>query len=93
MDLSILIISYNTRDVLRECLQSIVAECAQLPAGTTAEVLVVDNASSDGSAEMVESEIVAHAGPISSCAIRLIRSTVNLGFAAANRHGGAGAAV
>jgi GT2 family glycosyltransferase len=81
---SVIVISFNTRDLLRECLQSIVAECASLPAGTTAEILVVDNASTDGSAEMVEREFVSPAGPVSSCTVRLIRSEVNLGFAAAN---------
>ena len=81
---SVIVISYNTRDVLHECLQSIVSECAMLPAGITAEVLVVDNASTDGSAEMVEREFVVPDVPVSSCLVRLIRSAVNLGFAAAN---------
>lgn len=76
---SVIVVSFNTRDLLRACLQSIIAECKGLPAGLTGEILVVDNASSDGSAEMVEEEF-AH----SSCPIRLIRSKVNLGFAAAN---------
>jgi len=76
---SIIVISFNTRDLLRECLQSLLAECARLPEGTTAEVLVVDNASRDGSAEMVESEFSAAASPV-----RLFRSQVNLGFGAAN---------
>jgi cellulose synthase/poly-beta-1,6-N-acetylglucosamine synthase-like glycosyltransferase len=52
---------------------------APAPAGTTAEVLVVDNASTDGSPEMVEREFVAPHSPV-----RLMRSEVNLGFAAAN---------
>jgi GT2 family glycosyltransferase len=48
---SVLIVNWNTRDLLRKCLQSI-AEYA--PAGT--EVVVVDNASKDGSAAMVRTE-------------------------------------
>src|ERR1700677_771940 len=74
-----IVVSYNTRDLLRECLQSFLDECAQLPEGVAAEVLVVDNASGDGSAEMVEREFSRSTIPV-----RLLRSTVNLGFAAAN---------
>jgi GT2 family glycosyltransferase len=74
-----IVVSYNTRDLLRECLQSFLDECARLPDGVGAEVLVVDNASNDGSAEMVEREFSHSAVPV-----RLLRSAVNLGFAAAN---------
>jgi GT2 family glycosyltransferase len=91
---SVIVISFNTRDVLRQCLQSIVVECEHLPDGVTAELLVVDNASTDGSTEMVEREFAASAFPASSCPassspassrrVRLIRSAVNIGFAAAN---------
>ena len=76
---SIVVVSFNTRDLLRKCLQSILGECEQLPAGLTAEILVVDNASSDGSADMVESEFSASSSPV-----RLIRSETNLGFGVAN---------
>jgi GT2 family glycosyltransferase len=72
---SVIVISFNTRGLLRECIQSILVECD----GLAAEVLVVDNDSSDGSPEMVESEFGALDLPV-----RLIRSDVNLGFAAAN---------
>jgi GT2 family glycosyltransferase len=74
-----IIVSFNTRELLRECLQSFQDECARLPEGVTAEVLVVDNASRDGSPEMVESEFAD-----SSVPVRVLRSAVNLGFAAAN---------
>jgi GT2 family glycosyltransferase len=80
---SIVIISFNTSTLLRECLQSLLAECAALPAAPSeenkAEVIVLDNASHDGSAEMVEREFST--GPIP---VRLIRSSVNLGFGGAN---------
>ena len=71
MDLSIFIVSYNTRDLTRRCLQSVYA------AGLEAEyeIVLVDNASADGSADMVESEFPA---------VRLIRSKTNFGFAAGN---------
>lgn len=76
---SIIVISFNTRDLLRECLDSLLAECARLPQGITAEIFVVDNASGDGSADMVERQFSQTEPPI-----RLIRSAVNLGFGAAN---------
>lgn len=71
MDISIVIISYNTRDLLRECLQVAEREAAPLHY----EILVVDNASRDGSADMVEREFPR---------VRLFKSEENLGFAAAN---------
>jgi N-acetylglucosaminyl-diphospho-decaprenol L-rhamnosyltransferase len=67
-DLSIVILNYNTRDHLRACLQSL-----GQPART--EVWVVDNASSDGSADMVEAEF-----PWAS----LIRAPRNGGYAYGN---------
>lgn len=71
---SIVIVSWNTQDILRDCLASVYQ---QTPAGMC-EVIVVDNASSDGSAEMVQAEFPqAH----------LIRNTENRGFAAANNQG------
>ncbi len=70
-DVSIVIASFNTRDVLRECLESVERESA----GLRVEVLVVDNHSSDGSPQMIEREFPQ---------VRLFRSEVNLGFASAN---------
>jgi GT2 family glycosyltransferase len=52
LDLSIVIVNYNTRDYLRPCLVSIEAQRGDL----TVEVIVVDNASKDGSAAMIRSE-------------------------------------
>ena len=60
-DVSIVIVSFNTRDVLRECLESVGRESA----GLRVEVLIVDNNSSDGSPEMIEREFPA---------VRLFRS-------------------
>lgn len=70
-DVSIVIVSFNTREVLRECLQSIERESG----GLSVETWVVDNHSSDGSPEMVEKEFPE---------VHLIRSEINLGFGAAN---------
>lgn len=71
MDLSIVIVNWNTRDLLRGCLTSVYTGLGALKA----EVLVVDNASSDGSCNMVQSEFPA---------VRLIKSDENLGFAGGN---------
>jgi hypothetical protein len=80
---SIIVVSFNTRGLLRDCLTSAIAECARLPEGVTAEIVVVDNASRDGSADMVEREF-AREFAASAIPVRLIRSQVNLGFGAAN---------
>ena len=71
MDLSIVIVSWNTRELLRGCLASLPAATG----GLETEVIVVDNASADGSAEMVVSEF-PH--------VRLMDAGGNLGFARAN---------
>ena len=69
-DASVVVVSFNTRDLLRECLTNLYRQ-----QDLSFETLVVDNASRDGSADMVAAEF-----PM----VRLIRETVNLGFAAAN---------
>lgn len=52
MDLSIIILSYNTRGLLDDCLRSVMANLA----GLEAEVLVVDSGSTDGSIELVREQ-------------------------------------
>src|SRR5262245_14343795 len=71
LELSVVIVSWNTRDLLRSCLQTLKCELA----GIDAEVFVIDNHSADGSAEMVASE---HDW------VRLIANQENRGFAAGN---------
>lgn len=72
--LSVIVVSWNTRDILRDCLASV---CRHLPAGDR-ELVVVDNASHDGSAEMVAQEF-----PFA----RLLRNDANLGFGRAANQG------
>lgn len=74
MDLSIVIVNWNTLGLLREVLASTFGNLG----GIAAEVIVIDNASSDGSADMVAAEFPQ--------AI-LIRNAENRGFAAANNQG------
>jgi GT2 family glycosyltransferase len=70
----VLIVSFNTRAVLRECLRSLLSH---LPPRDDAAVTVavLDNASTDGSADMVAAEFPD---------VRLIRSAENVGFARGN---------
>ena len=51
-EVSVFIVSYNTRDLLHKCLESVFDTEGDI----VTEVFVADNNSSDGSAEMVESE-------------------------------------
>jgi N-acetylglucosaminyl-diphospho-decaprenol L-rhamnosyltransferase len=80
VDLSILILNYNTREHLRACLESLTGEGSTSISGgpIQAEVIVVDNASSDGSADMVAAEFSM---------VSLIRAPRNGGFAYGNNLG------
>ncbi len=69
--LSILIVNWNTRDMMRACLRSLQRTCA----ATEHEIIVVDNASHDDSAAMVSKEF-----PI----VKLFANEKNRGYAAGN---------
>ena len=71
LDLAVIIVSYNTRALLRDCLRSVYASQGDF----AFEVCVVDNASTDGSAAMVRAEFPR---------ARLIESDRNGGYAYAN---------
>ena len=72
-DLSVIIVSYNTRDLLRRCLLSLRASI-----GLSLETIVVDNASSDGSAAMVSDEFPE---------AQLLAQTMNSWYCAGNNIG------
>jgi GT2 family glycosyltransferase len=72
--LDVVIVSYRSRDLLRECLEGLRAHPPSLPMW----VVVVDNASEDGTVEMVEADFPE---------VQLVRSPENLGFAAATNLG------
>jgi len=67
----VIIVSWNVRELLRACLESVEETTASLDL----DVWVVDNASSDGSAEMVRAEFPG---------VRLVENEENVGFAAGN---------
>lgn len=69
--LSIIVVSYNSLKLLKECLDSLLA----YPTDEKFEIIVVDNNSSDGSAAFVESRYPQ---------VRLISNDKNIGFASAN---------
>ncbi|MGH2520739.1 MAG: glycosyltransferase family 2 protein, partial [Chloroflexota bacterium] len=72
-DLAVVIVSYNVRDLLRGCLQSLREQV-----GPSLVVIVVDNRSRDGSADMVEREFPE---------VQLLASARNGGFANGNNQG------
>ncbi len=72
LDLSIIVVSFNTRVMTLECLRSVFTELQN----RSFEVIVLDNASTDGSAEAIRQEFGDR--------LELIRSRENIGFAAGN---------
>ena len=73
-DLGIVIVNWNTRDYLKRCLETVLASTGDF----SSTVVVVDNASSDGSAEMVRVDFPG---------VELIASTVNGGYPYGNNLG------
>ena len=71
MQLTVVIVNWNTRDVLESCLQSLVRHTRK----PSFEVFVVDNASADGSSRMVAESFPG---------VRLIANDENVGYARAN---------
>lgn len=71
VDVTVAIVNWNTRDLLAQCLDSLKQEAI----GVRAQVIVVDNGSQDGSAEMVRSRFPE---------AELVSNNLNWGFARAN---------
>lgn len=71
MDLSVIIVNWNTREMLRQCLDSLIRNLT----GLNHEVFVVDNGSTDGSPEMVAQQFPD---------VHLIVNKENVGFSRAN---------
>lgn len=74
MDVSIIIVNYNTKELTRNCLKSIYEHTYDIDF----EVIVSDNGSVDGSIEMIKNEFPQ---------VILIENNANLGFGAANNRG------
>jgi hypothetical protein len=79
LDLSVIVVSYNTRDLLDSCLASTEPETRGLkPAALSTEIIVVDNGSTDGSIDMVRAYYPR---------VHLIEMGENTGFARATNAG------
>ena len=74
MSVSILIVNWNSKDMLRECLRSIRDTCADL----VSQIVVVDGGSYDGCGEMLASEFKD---------VEFVQSKHNVGFGRANNIG------
>ncbi|MGB9604711.1 MAG: glycosyltransferase family 2 protein [Bryobacteraceae bacterium] len=77
-EVSVIVVNWNRRDLLRRCLRSLARQT-----GVAFEVILVDNGSEDGSAEMAQTEF----GSQPSFPLRILRNPVNRGFCAANNQG------
>ncbi len=73
VDVSVCIVNWNVREDLRRCLQSLAANIVD--GGLSTQIVVVDNASADGSLEMLRDEFPQ---------VTVIANSDNRGFAAAN---------
>lgn len=74
MDVSIVIVNYNTKNLLKQCLSSVIDNTENI----IYEIIVIDNASNDGSILMIKNTFPC---------VRLIESQINLGFGKANNLG------
>lgn len=75
--ISIIIVSFNSRDYLKNCMDSIIRFPPDLGENEY-EVIIVDNNSSDGSASFIEKNYLKHSF------VRLIKNDKNMGFSHAN---------
>ena len=74
MDVSIIIVNYNTRELISNCIRSIFEKTTDIDY----EIIVVDNASNDGSQQMITDKFPK---------VKLIEFTENIGFGRANNRG------
>ena len=74
MDVSVIIVNFNTKELTGNCLRSVFEQTKDIDF----EVIVSDNGSTDGSVEMIKTEFPQ---------VVLIENNANLGFGAANNRG------
>lgn len=79
MDLSIIIISYNTKKLTVDCIKSVISKTK----GIKFELIVIDNASTDGSVTLISKFLKSYAG----LNFKIIKNNTNSGFGKANNQG------
>lgn len=72
MNFSVIIVNYNTKELTKNCLNSIFSNCSE----SDFEIIAVDNNSQDGSIEMLKKDF--------GDKIKLIANSKNIGFGSAN---------
>jgi len=77
VDISVIIVNYNVKELLEQCINSIL----KASEGLKVEIIVVDNNSFDGSINYLKNKFSSHPS------LKLIESPINLGFAKANNLG------
>jgi len=77
MDISVIIVNYNVKELLEQCINSIFLSSSNLKT----EIIIVDNNSYDGSVQYLKEKFPGNPG------IKIIESPVNMGFAKANNLG------
>jgi GT2 family glycosyltransferase len=78
MDLSIIIVNYNTKELLNKCLQALNKDIKTIEKELHSEIIVVDNNSTDNSRELVRDKFPK---------VKLVENNSNLGYAKANNIG------
>lgn len=84
VNLSTIILSYNTRDITEQCIRKLIKNLLRYPQ-LKFEIIIVDNASDDGSAEMLRDMEKKQNFP--NITIRLIFNTENAGYPKGNNQG------
>ncbi|MBI2051548.1 glycosyltransferase family 2 protein [Candidatus Roizmanbacteria bacterium] len=87
VDLSIIIVSYNTKDVTEKCLLTLKDTIRKQNKSTTFEIIVVDNASEDQTEEMLQK--VQEVFRKTKISLKTLLNSRNLGYAKANNQGAA----
>ena len=79
IDLSIIIVSFNTKKLTKECVESVVKNTKK----TRYEIILVDNASTDGSVSTIKNSKFT----VPNSKLKIIKNKKNLGFGKANNQG------